>query len=212
MTAKEIEANASILILGGSETTAGLLAALTYYMLSTPAAYKKLSDEIRGSFRSYEDIDFQGLRHFPYLNAALEESLRIYPPAPGTLPRIVPKGGAFIDGEFIPEGVSVSGAHYSAYHAECYFRDADSFSPDRWLDSRDTRFEKDCRGVLQPFSLGLRDCVGRNLAHAEMRLIAAKIIWSFDIVLEESSNGWNIQKSYTIWERKPLFVKLSLAQ
>lgn len=106
MTAKEIEANASILILGGSETTAGLLAALTYYMLSTPAAYKKFSDEIRGSFRSYEDIDFQGLRHFPYLNAALEESLRIYPPAPGTLPRIVPKGGAFIDGEFIPEGVS----------------------------------------------------------------------------------------------------------
>jgi hypothetical protein len=42
-----------------------------------------------------------------------------------------------------------------------------------------------------------------------MRLIAAKLLWSFDMTLEESSAGWDIQKSYNIWEKKPLMVKVS---
>lgn len=51
-----------------------------------------------------------------------------------------------------------------------------------------------------------------SLAYAEMRLIAAKMLWSFDMTLDESSASWNIQKTYLIWERKPLMLKLSQAQ
>lgn len=51
-----------------------------------------------------------------------------------------------------------------------------------------------------------------SLAYAEMRLIATKVFWSFDMTMHESSTAWNIQKSYNIWERKPLMVNLSLAQ
>jgi hypothetical protein len=45
-----------------------------------------------------------------------------------------------------------------------------------------------------------------------MRLIAAKLLWSFDMNLEESATGWHIQKSFNVWEKKPLMVKLSPAQ
>jgi hypothetical protein len=51
-----------------------------------------------------------------------------------------------------------------------------------------------------------------SLAYAEMRLIAAKLLWSFDMTLEESSAGWEIQKSFNLWEKNPLMVKLSPAQ
>ncbi len=45
--------------------------------------------------------------HCTFLNAVVEEGLRIYPPAgAGHLSRIVPKGGCEIDGMWIPEGVS----------------------------------------------------------------------------------------------------------
>ncbi|KAJ5693370.1 Cytochrome monooxygenase lcsI [Penicillium macrosclerotiorum] len=212
MTTREMEANASLLILAGSETTASLLSGMTYYMLSTPDVYQKLVDEIRHSFQSYEEIDFLAVGQLAYLNAALEESLRIYPPVPATIPRIVPKGGAMIDGKFVPEGTSVSGAHYSTYHAESHFADADSFIPERWLENRDKRFEADCRGSLQAFSLGPRNCLGRNLAYAEMRLIMAKILWSFDMTLGKALADWHIQKAYNIWEKKPLMVTLSPVQ
>ncbi|CEO60361.1 hypothetical protein PMG11_04990 [Penicillium brasilianum] len=211
MTAREMESNAALLILAGSETTATLLSGFTYYSLKNPATYKKLVDEVRGSFSSYEEINFQSASQLSYLNAALEETLRIYPPVPAMTPRVVPKGGAVIDGSFIPEGISVSGHHYSTYHAESHFTEADSYLPERWLESRAERFENDNRSILHAFSLGPRNCLGRNLAYAEMRLIAAKLLWSFDMTLEESSAGWDIQKSFNIWEKKPLMVKVSPA-
>ncbi|KAJ5999780.1 Cytochrome monooxygenase lcsI [Penicillium waksmanii] len=227
MSTQEMEANAAVMIVAGSETTATLLSGLTYYMLGNPSAYQKATSEVRGAFESYSDINVVGVSQLTYLNAAFEEALRVYPPAPGIIPRVVPKGGAAIDGEFIPEGTSVSGAHYSTYHAASHFKHADAFIPERWLYPKDKEFDSDCRAAFQPFSLGPRNCIGQkcaphpritsinlkltscSLAYAEMRLIAAKILWSFDMSLDESSSEWNVQKSYIVWERKPLLVKLS---
>jgi cytochrome P450 len=181
MTTQEMEANAALLIVAGSETTATLLSGFTYYMLGNPSAYQKATSEVRGAFESYSDISVARVSRLTYLNAALEEALRVYPPAPGITPRVVPKGGAAIDGEFIPEGVSlkkilttmghtnvhqtsVSGAHYSTYHSASHFKDADAFIPDRWLHPTNKEFESDCRGVCQPFSLGPRNCIGQKCA------------------------------------------------
>jgi cytochrome P450 len=105
MSIREMEANAALLILAGSETTASLLSGFTFYALMNPMAYRKLVNEVRRSFGSYDEIDFLRVGQLSYLNAALEESLRIYPPVPAIIPRVVPDGGAMIDGEFVPEGV-----------------------------------------------------------------------------------------------------------
>jgi cytochrome P450 len=48
----------------------------------------------------------------PYLNAVLEESLRIYPPIPAMLPRLVPEKGAMINGEYVPAEVSLPMLNY----------------------------------------------------------------------------------------------------
>lgn len=162
MSIREMESNAALLILAGSETTATLLSGFTYYSLANPAVWKKLIDEVRGSFTSYDEIDFHGVSQLSYLNAALEEALRVYPPVTALTPRVVPKGGAVIDGSFIPEGTSVSGHHYSTYHAESHFAEPDSFIPERWLESRDERFENDNRSILYAFSLGPRNCLGKK--------------------------------------------------
>lgn len=105
MTRQEIEANAGVLILAGSETTATLLSGCTYYLLKHPETYNKLVHEIRGAFQKKEDITFLTVARLPYLHAVLEESLRLYPPVPGYLPRKVPMGGASIDGQYVPGGV-----------------------------------------------------------------------------------------------------------
>ncbi|KAJ5935122.1 Cytochrome monooxygenase lcsI [Penicillium verhagenii] len=212
MTKREMESNAALLILAGSETTASLLSGFTFYLVQTPAAYKRLVEEIRDTFKSYDEIDFSSVSQLTYMNAALEEALRVYPPVPAVLPRLVPKGGSIIDGNFVPEGVSVAGAQYSTYHAKSHFAEPDSFIPERWLEDREERFESDIRSCLYAFSLGPRNCIGRNLAYAEMRLIVAKVFWNFDMKLDECSKDWNIQNSYNIWEKKPLMMHLTKVQ
>lgn len=41
-----------------------------------------------------------------------------------------------------------------------------------------------------------------------MRLILAKLIWTFDLELCDSSKGWIDHKVYLLYEKPPLEVKL----
>ncbi|KAJ5861281.1 uncharacterized protein N7529_008591 [Penicillium soppii] len=210
MLRQEMDLNAAIIIQAGSETTATVLAAAVFYLQKHPEWQKKLTEEVRGAFPTDESITFLASSKLPILNAVIEESLRLFPPAPAIGPRVVPQGGAQIDGKHVAEGVSVSVAHYSAFRAHSNFTQPDSFLPERWIDYKDPSnpFHSDRREALQPFSYGPRACIGRNLAYAEMRTILAKLLWHFDVSLEQESEQWDQCKSYIVWEKGPLFVKL----
>lgn len=105
MSRSEIEVNAALLIAAGSETTATTLSACVYYLQKNPECYKALTEEVRQAFSKDEEITFLAAGKLPYLNAIIEESLRMYPPAPAIGPRLVPEGGAVVNGEHIPGGV-----------------------------------------------------------------------------------------------------------
>lgn len=106
LTDKEMEANANILIIAGSETSATLLSGITYWLLRTPNALRKVTREVRSSISSESDITFQSVSHLPYMLACLNEALRIYPPAPGGLERMtIPPAPVTISGYTIPPGV-----------------------------------------------------------------------------------------------------------
>jgi hypothetical protein len=64
-------------------------------------------EEVRGAFRSSEEITLKAVNEMPYLKAVIDESLRIFPVASYITPRVTPKGGHVIDGDVIPGGVSL---------------------------------------------------------------------------------------------------------
>lgn len=89
------------------------------------------------------------------------------------------------------------------------FHRAAEFIPERWLEDRDAQFDNDDREVLQPFSVGPRNCIGRNLAYAEMRLILAKVLYHFDLELDERTGDWTNQKVFGLWEKPPLWMNVA---
>jgi cytochrome P450 len=95
----------TILLVGGSETTATLLSGLTYYLLTNSRVYEKLKHEIRSSFSVESEITLTRASGLPYMKAVIDEALRIYPPTPISFPRIVPGTGEIIQGRFVPGGV-----------------------------------------------------------------------------------------------------------
>ena len=107
MTTPQMESNAEVFMTAGTETTATLLSGLIYLLLTHANKMQNLIAEIRPIFLSNKDITFEALAKLPYLNACIEEALRLYPPVPSALPRVTPNSGGMILGQWIPPGVSV---------------------------------------------------------------------------------------------------------
>lgn len=151
-----------VLMIAGSETTATVLSGMLYHLLRNPSCLSRLTHEIRSSFASENDINLNSTTRLQYLHAVLEESMRIYPPVPTSLPRVTPKPGQIICDKFVPAGTSVGLHHYSCYHSAENFFDPDAFHPERWLKGEDPRFADDRKDAFHPFSHGPRNCLGKK--------------------------------------------------
>ncbi|KAF2667685.1 putative toxin biosynthesis cytochrome P450 monooxygenase [Microthyrium microscopicum] len=216
MTRAEVDATFNIIMVAGSETTATALAGAVYLLAQNPEAMEKLQKEIRGAAKEASELTMAVVNGLPYLFAVLEEVLRIYPPVPVALARTTPPEGATIAGQWVPGGFNVGVPQFASNHSARNFYQPEAFLPERWMASAadDSRFVNDKRGVVQPFSTGPRNCIGKNLAYAEMKLALAHIIYAFDFDLTEEAakDDWLEQSVYTLWEKKPLMVRFKEVQ
>ena len=95
-----------------------------------------------------------------------------------------------------------------------HFRDPDSWRPERWLDetkSLSSPYYNDDRACVRTFGCGPQSCIGISLAWSEMRLILAKVLWTFDLEKADTLNAqvkWESQKFFGIIDKHPLDVKL----
>ena len=102
----EVSSMAITLVGAGSETTSAALTGLLYYLMHNAEALRKLREEVRGAFEQPKDINVKGTAKLTYLNATIEEGLRLFIPAPSLPPRISGPGGHTVGGEWIPPKVS----------------------------------------------------------------------------------------------------------
>ncbi|EED21093.1 cytochrome P450, putative [Talaromyces stipitatus ATCC 10500] len=213
MSRAEMDVNTFSLSIAGSESSATLLCGFVFYTLTHPTVYQKLVTEVREAFQSEDQIVMANVHHLTYLNAVLQECLRVYPPVAVTLPRVVPEGGEVIDGGYVPAGTTVGVNHFACYHDQRNFYRPNEFLPERWMpgaEDETSLFSHDQRNCLQPFSLGPRNCLGKNLAWAEIRLITVHLIYLFDMELDRSvGDRWTErQKVFGFWDKPPLLVHL----
>lgn len=81
----------------------------------------------------------------------------------------------------------------STYSSPRNFHQADRSIPERWLpqviENPASPFFLDNRAVFQPFSIRPRNCLGRNLAYTEMRMILARGLWTFGCSVKRVVTG-----------------------
>ncbi|KAF5576016.1 Isotrichodermin C-15 hydroxylase [Fusarium pseudocircinatum] len=192
--------SASTFVVAGSETTATALAGITYWLLKTPGALEKLVVDLQNRFDSYEDIRPDVVQDIPYLNACIEEGMRLFPPAPQALPRVSP--GATVSDVYVPDGTVVSSHPVVMNRDPEFFHLPNEFIPERWLSKTD-HLE-----ASQPFLIGPRACIGRNLAYTEMRLLLAKLTFSFEMKVVNEDLDWDRDThTSTFWDKPSLMVQ-----
>ncbi|CBX99323.1 similar to cytochrome P450 monooxygenase [Plenodomus lingam JN3] len=191
--------------IAGSETTATTLSCMAYYLLKNPSILSQLQNEVRSSFTRYEDITAATTIPLKYLKAVINEAMRVYPPLPFALPRVVPQGGCTVDGHFLPGGTVVSTSTFAASMSTANFSEPWRFKPERWTGKNCT----DDLDASQPFSYGTRSCMGRSLGWMELQTIMAKIIYRYDMEPVDDTVDWHRDsRMHTLWEKPPLMVRL----
>lgn len=189
-------AKAGIILNAGSDTTASGLTNTLWLLAKHPETFAKLRAELDG-LMSAEMIspDFNILMASPYLRACLDESLRLRPPVAIGLPRVTPKEGSTICGHFIQGGVTVSVPILELQRDPTLFLKPEEFDPDRWFDPSQIA---NLREYVQPFSIGGRACIGRNLAMIELTKVIATIVNRYDIELVNPQEELNMVERFNM--------------
>lgn len=216
VTKDEMTINSMNYTLAGGESAATVAVSALHNLMENLDAFKTLCAEVRSSFKTSDEITATALRQLPYLNAVIRETMRVCPTVPDGMRRQVPPHGAIVCGEALPGGTVVSFAPLAAYTNDNVFERALDFIPERWLavpvapKGKCAQDFKDKKDAFEPFSYGPRGCIGRTLAWMEMRIMVARLVWSFDISRPQGASGtdWKRQQVYWIWEKDPLPLTL----
>ncbi|KAK7056387.1 hypothetical protein VNI00_002941 [Paramarasmius palmivorus] len=190
-----IVSNAVLAIIAGSDSTASVLSNIIYYLLSNPSDLRRLREEIDQAFPSLGDdptsLDVAKLANLQWLNAVINETLRLQPPLPTSMQRAPEKGsgGKMVGTMFVKEGTAILVPPFVLHRDPRYFSpNPHKFWPERWM-----QFGKDPEVVLElgafiPFSTGPANCVGKQLALMELRFVVALLLSRFEI---NFAAGWD---------------------
>lgn len=164
-----------LLMVAGSQSTSGALAATIHYLVNRPETLARLQDEVRNAFPGDQ-------AQLPYLRACIDESLRLTPPTPGHLPREVLTHGLEVDGVWVAPGTTVGVSAYSIHRNETYFSEPYDFRPERWLN--DDGSYHGASTAFNAFSAGATGCIGKQLAYMELSIAVAMLIRRFNIQVD----------------------------
>lgn len=176
----ELNAECISLLVAGSDTTSTFLSALLFYLAKNSAAYDRLVQEICTTFSEPSEVRLGAkLSSCRYLRACMDEALRMSPPVGEALYREALRGGATVDGIYIPEGITVGTSLYAIHHEQAYWEDPFTYSPERWLGTAGLSRTATGIDAFGPFSVGGWSCMGKSLALAQGMLTVATLLRTF---------------------------------
>ncbi|KIY72730.1 cytochrome P450 [Cylindrobasidium torrendii FP15055 ss-10] len=179
---KSLLDEAHLLIQAGSDTVGNTVYTGLFYAMNDPDIDKALRSELDAAWKKMDEaLPLQQLEQLPYLTAFIKESLRVSHGVVSPLPRIVHQD-TVIAGHPVPAGTVVASGITIVHYDPDIFESPREFHPERWLSTDAAELEK----FLVPFGRGSRQCLGLNLAWAELYLIFGNIFRKLDFKMHDT--------------------------
>jgi cytochrome P450 len=172
MSLEDVRANIVTFIGAGHETTANALTWTLYLLSQAPDWREQVEAEIDAAFDPSSDADPSGA--LPVTKAALEEAMRLYPPAALLSREAI--GEDWLGGVRIPAGTIVTIAPYILHRHRTLWKDPDAFDPGRFLGANRDSID---RYAYIPFGAGPRVCIGMAFALQEAVIVLAHLLRMF---------------------------------
>ncbi|MBT1702183.1 cytochrome P450 [Chryseosolibacter indicus] len=158
-----------VLLIAGHETTANALSFTLYLLANHQHELERLRETTK-------NVGFHESIKNANILAAINESMRLYPPA-WISDRVAVDDDVY-DQFKIPKDTIIAVFYYGLHRDPRYWNNPLEFKPGRFLNAAT---EKDKIRAFYPFGSGPRLCIGNNFALAEMTLFLHSFIHMFDI-------------------------------
>ncbi|KAH8289145.1 hypothetical protein KR054_001025 [Drosophila jambulina] len=191
LSRREIRDEVNTFVFAGVDTTTASMSFVLYALAKHPETQARLRKELK-------DADLDSLNELPYLEAFIKEVLRMY--------TIVPTTGrqttrtTVIGGRTYCAGITLWINMYGLAHDARYYPDPYAFQPERWLASDGAATPPPAFSYI-PFSGGPHVCIGRRYSLLLMKLLTARLVTEFDLLLKPESAPLKLQAQMVLKAR-----------
>jgi cytochrome P450 len=200
MSVEQLIDEIKILFIAGHETTANALTFTLHLLGNNPHVQEKIFHEIV-EIELETDDTVEKLQKMTYINAVLNESMRLYPPAWITDRENVEDDSL---GDFyIKKGTLIGVSFYELHRNPKYWENPNEFIPERFLGEQ----KKKSMQYFYPFGAGPRMCIGAGFAIYEMCLTLSYILKRY--VIKSTKNEIRFNPLITL---KPVDAEVTFSK
>lgn len=186
-------------LVGGHETASTMMDWFVVEAFSRPEVLRRLREEV-DAVVGQGPVTAAMLPHMPYLEAVIDECLRLHPPVPA-VGRYVARETT-IAGVRLPEGVVASPSILLLHRDPKLWGDPEVFRPERFLDGSVPQ------GCFIPFGGGTRICLGRTFALFQLKVVLATLISRFELAPRDWTESRLVQRGLFTGVSHPVLVEV----
>ena len=149
-------------------------------LLNNPNKLKKAQEELDIQVGKHRQVKESDIKHLPYLQAIIKETLRLYPAAPVSAPREAMED-CTVAGFHVPARTRLFVNLWKLQRDPSIWSNPLEFQPERFLTKH---AHLDVRGLdfeFTPFGSGRRSCPGISFALQVLHLTLARLLHGFNL-------------------------------
>ncbi|KAI0180673.1 putative benzoate 4-monooxygenase cytochrome P450 [Hypoxylon sp. FL1284] len=172
-------------VIAGSDSTGTVMRTvmcklIRHNLLTHPETLEKLRQELMAANLPTRYPKWGEVCGLAYLDACIQEGVRLHPPFALPFERVVPPEGVVVLGKHLPGGTLVGGNPYVINrHRRTFGDNPDSWEPERWLAGVE-KHKKLEQSVLT-FGAGRRVCLGKHLGMLELKKLIPFLVLNYDM-------------------------------
>jgi cytochrome P450 len=186
---QEIKDQALTFVLAGHETTGNLMTWTMYVLMINEQVLQACRDEVDRILPDGIEPTYEHVSELIVCEAILQETLRLYPPAPFISRKCIREHYIGSEGHRqirVPAGVALTINTYALHRREEFWPRPNEFDYTRWIRDPVTGLKPKLAHPFcyLPFAAGSRNCIGQNFALLEAKVMLAMLVQRCNFELE----------------------------
>ncbi|KAG0727780.1 Cytochrome P450 2L1 [Chionoecetes opilio] len=170
------------LFTAGYDTTSNMVRWVILHMANQPAVQRRVQQQLDQVVSRDTLPSHTHRQQLPYLDAALNEVLRVSSLASSGVPHAAVHD-TYLDHYFIPKGTVITGYAGFCHFDPNYWNEPEEFRPERFLNESGKLIIP--KEAFIPFGTGKRSCLGEALARMELYMFSAALLQNFTFTAPE---------------------------